>query len=312
MTNAVPGVSSPITPEVSVRFGQPAKDLLPFIPAYWDVVVEGEGVVEDLLRPEWTNIRLVSGGDWAFGPSLTQLKPLTDKAIIHGVATHVQWVRGSAGLAFCIGVFPMGWQRLLGGRASHYANAVRPLADVLEADGEELYKAVLAAPDFEGRVAAADAFFLARLSRSKRTHVSDQIAAVTRAMEDPECATVSDLADRSGFSQPQLARFTRQHFGFSPKRLLRRERFLRMLHSMQGTSVGEWPHFLDPQYSDQSHMIRDFKHFIGMSPTRYFAMERPLIAAVFKTLLQLASSGEAEGFTIKEGRQTLAFRPDNR
>ena len=299
-------------PQVSVRFGQPAKELLPFIPAYWDVVVEGEGVVEDLLRPEWTNVRLVSGGDWAFGPSLSQLKPLADKAIIHGVATHVQWVRGSAGLAFCIGVFPMGWQRLLGGRASRFANAVRPLTDVLASEGERLYAAVMAAPDFEGRVAAADAFFLDRLATSKRTQVADYIAAVSRAIEDPDCATVSDLAERTNMSQPQLARFTRQHFGFSPKRLLRRERFLRMLHSMQGSSVGEWPHFLDPQYSDQSHMIRDFKHFIGMSPTRYFAMERPLLAAVFKTLARLIAAGETEGLTIEEGRQTLAFRPDNR
>jgi AraC-like DNA-binding protein len=297
--------------EASVYFAQPAEALRPFIPAYWDVVVEGEGVVEDLLRPEWTNIRLILDGEWAFGPSRTHLAPLADSAVVHGVATHVQWVRGSAGTVFCIPVFPMGWHRLLGARASRYANAIHPLSDILGADGERLCASVMAAHSLDGRVAAADAFFLERLALSHQGPVSDRIEAVSLAIADPECATVAELAERSGLSQPQLARLTRQHFGFSPKKLMRRERFLRMLHSMQGMSVGEWPHFLDPQYTDQSHMIRDFKHFIGMAPTRYFAMERPLLSAVFKTLMRLMTEGRTEGLTMEEGRQTLAFRPDS-
>ena len=61
--------------EASVTFAQPAEELRPFIPAYWDVAIEGEGIVEDLLRPEWTNIRLVNGGEWAFGPSRAHLAP---------------------------------------------------------------------------------------------------------------------------------------------------------------------------------------------------------------------------------------------
>lgn len=297
--------------EASVYFAQPAEALRPFIPAYWDVVVEGEGVVEDLLRPEWTNLRLILGGKWAFGPSPNSLVPLADRALVHGVASHAQWVRGSAGAVFCIPIFPMGWHRLLGAHASRYANAVRPLAELLGPEADALYQAVQASDSLEGRVAAADAFLLERLARTGRSAVSHQIELVSLAIADPDCATVAELAERSGLSQPQLARLTRNHFGFSPKKLMRRERFLRMLHSMQGMSVGEWPHFLDPQYTDQSHMIRDFKHFIGMAPTRYFAMERPLLSAVFKTLMRLIAEGKAEGLTVEEGRQTLAFRPDS-
>jgi AraC-like DNA-binding protein len=297
-------------PEVSIHFAQPAEPLRPFIPAYWDVVIGGEGMVEDLLRPEWTALRLISSGEWSFGPSLAHLRPLTEHAVVHGVATHFQWVRGSAGLAFNIPVYPMGWQRLLGAQASRFANHIRPLADILGRDGEKLYRAVMAADGLEARVAAADAFFLDRLARSPRTSVSDLIAAVSLALADPECATVSELARRTGVTQPKLARLARNHFGFSPKKLIRRERFLRMLHSMQGMSVGEWPHFLDPQYTDQSHMIRDFKHFINISPTRYFAMDRPLLAAVFQTLMRLIAEGQTDGLSFEDGRQKLAFRPD--
>ena len=298
-------------PDVAIRFAQPHERLRAFIPAYWDIIVTGEGAVEDLLRPEWTAIRLVSKGSAAFGPSLGSMVPREEPAFIHGVATHAQWVRASEGSVFSIPVFPMGWHRLLGARASKFANTIRPLTDVLGVEADRLLAMVKAADSLEGRVAAADAFFLERLDASKRTNVSDLIEAVSLAVADPDCATVAELAERAKLSQPQLARLCLAHFGFTPKKLIRRERFLRMLHSMQGMSVGEWPHFLDPQYTDQSHMIRDFKHFIGMAPTRYFAMERPFLAAVFKTLVNLMAEGQAEGLSVQEGRHVLAFRPDD-
>lgn len=293
-----------------VHFAPSAEPLRAFIPAYWDVTVEGDGCVEDLLRPEWTNIRIIRSGEWSFGPSLTHLEPLESDTVVHGVATKVQWVRGTAGSVFCIPVYPMGWHRLLGATASKYANAVRPLADILGSAGEELARAVRDADTLEARAAAADSFFLDRLRKSRRTDASKIIAAISLAISDPECRTVAELADRCGMTQATLARMTRTHFGFSPKRLMRRERFLRMLHSMQGMSVGEWPNFLDPQYTDQSHMIRDFQHFIGMAPTRYFSMDRPLLTAVFRSLSRLIAEGQSGDLTVQDGRHTLAFRPD--
>ncbi|WP_281421694.1 hypothetical protein [Aquisediminimonas profunda] len=40
-------------------------------------------------------------------------------------------------------------------------------------------------------------------------------------------------------------------------------------------------------------------------------MARPLITAVFKTLMRQIAEGNGEGLTIEDGRQTLAFRPDS-
>jgi methylphosphotriester-DNA--protein-cysteine methyltransferase len=297
--------------EVSIAFALPAEPLRPFIPAYWDVVVEGVGAVEDLLRPEWSAIRLVVSGDWSFGPSLDQMVPVPGNAIVHGVAAHAQWVRGEAGLAFNIPIAPMAWYRLIGKRASSFAERVSLLAELLGGDAERLYRDVAAARSLEERASATDTILLARLAATRRNRTSDLIEAVARAIADPECGTVSELAARAGLSQPQLGRLTRDSFGFLPKTLIRRERFLRMFHSMWGLSVNDWASFLDPQYVDQSHMIRDFHHFIGMSPTRYFALDRPMRTAVYLALMRAIAEGRAPGlFVAEEGRQTLAFRPD--
>jgi AraC-like DNA-binding protein len=307
--------------EVSIHFVLPAEPLRPFIPAYWDVVVEGEGAVEDLLRPEWSSIRMVLSGHWSFGPSRSELAPMNSRAVVHGVALHAQWVRGQgemrageglrSGLAFNIPIAPLAWYRLIGKRAFHFAGSVSQLDELLGEDADRLYGSVAAAKTLDERAKAADELLLARLAKSRRGMVSDLIEAVSKGIADPECGTVTELARRVNMSQPQLARFTKDHFGFLPKLLIRRERFLRMFHSMWGLSVSDWSDFLDPQYVDQSHMIRDFRHFIGMSPTRYFALERPMRTAVFVALTRAISEGEAEGlFVAEEGRQTLAFRPD--
>jgi AraC-like DNA-binding protein len=297
--------------EATIHFALPAEPLRPFIPAYWDVVVEGEGAVEDLLKPEWSAIRLVLDGKWSFGPSTENMVPLPSQSIVHGVAAHAQWARGEAGLVFNIPIAPMAWHRLVGKPASSFADHVSPLDALLGDDAARLFAEVKAAPCVETRAKAADRIFLARLQQTRRGPMSDLIEVVSRAIADPACSTVADLAQRAGMSQAQLGRMTRHHFGFLPKRLIRRERFLRMFHSMWGLSVNDWPDFLDPQYVDQSHMIRDFKHFIGMSPTRYFALERPLRTAVYTALIRAIGEGKTEGMLVaEEGRQTFTFRPD--
>ena len=57
---------------------------------------------------------------------------------------------------------------------------------------------------------------------------------------------------------------------------------LRMLGTLHARPYEQWADFIDPQYVDQSHMIRDFQYFLGMSPSRYFAQDRPILKAATK------------------------------
>ena len=84
-------------------------------------------------------------------------------------------------------------------------------------------------------------------------------------------------AEAVGLSARQLERLSLRYFGLRPKRLLRRQRFLRTLAAMRETPPGQWSGLIDDQYVDQSHFIRDFQFFIGMSPTAYFARPQPFM-----------------------------------
>jgi AraC-like DNA-binding protein len=80
-------------------------------------------------------------------------------------------------------------------------------------------------------------------------------------------------------------------FGFAPKLLLLRQRFLRTLHVLRTRLDEPWAKLLDAAYSDQSHFVRDFHRFMGMSPTAYFKRPHPVLDPA--ALLRMREIGES-------------------
>jgi AraC-like DNA-binding protein len=78
-------------------------------------------------------------------------------------------------------------------------------------------------------------------------------------------------------SHRQAARLAATMHGMSPKSLAMRERALRAARALAASGRGTAS---DHQYADQSHMIRDFKRFIGSTP-RHF-VETPVARHVFE------------------------------
>jgi methylphosphotriester-DNA--protein-cysteine methyltransferase len=97
---------------------------------------------------------------------------------------------------------------------------------------------------------------------------------IEQLLENPDVVSVSQLCAATGISHARMIRLCRRAFGFPPKFLLRRARFQRMLAAIDTRPYQEWRDFIDPQYVDQSHLIRDFHYFLGMPPSRYAASPR--------------------------------------
>lgn len=85
------------------------------------------------------------------------------------------------------------------------------------------------------------------------------------------CLTVLQLAAYVGKSRRQLERLFKEHIGLSPKQLCRSMRLKKLLKRLAISPKETWSlTALNCGYYDQSHMIRDFKHYIGESPALYF------------------------------------------
>ena len=68
----------------------------------------------------------------------------------------------------------------------------------------------------------------------------ERIRAVHGAMVELGLASVSEFAERAGLSVRALERICRRHFGFPPKLLLRRQRFMRSLAAWMLGGMGRW------------------------------------------------------------------------
>jgi AraC-like DNA-binding protein len=85
-------------------------------------------------------------------------------------------------------------------------------------------------------------------------------------------ATVRDLARSLGLSERRLIQVFKAEVGVTPKLFSRVQRFQRargLVHRLE--KAADWGGIaFDCGYFDQSHLIRDFQEFAGLSPAAYF------------------------------------------
>ena len=268
---------------VDVRFFSPPEILRRYFTTFYlmDVTVPDGGTVADSLHPEWGNLRLHSGS----APTATNLSGQmlagTSFAATGPSSQSVRFTIGSTRM-WGIGLLPLGWARFVHARASKLANGLfdghtnpdfasfRPLASTLF--GPE--------PDPLAELDRIAAHFLARIDGP----VPDEarILAVHGALVDPETRNVASFAERAGLGQRTLERVCERAFGFSPKLLLRRQRFLRSLAQFMMDPTLKWIGAIDSQYHDQAQFVRDFRQFMGQTPRRYAASAKPILGAVMR------------------------------
>jgi AraC-like DNA-binding protein len=79
------------------------------------------------------------------------------------------------------------------------------------------------------------------------------------------------LVHKSGYSQKHVIHLLKRHTGFSPKYLQRLYRFQLVVKDIQNQKNKiDWFSLVQRHgYYDQAHLIKDFSHFSGISPTEY-------------------------------------------
>lgn len=262
---------------VSARFFAPPPDFEGCLTSIYrlDLTVSGSGAVVDWLQPEWANLRVFSGarpwarigdGEVVDDARFTVTGP-SSRGTRFELATTRMWG---------IGLLPLGWARLVGRPAAGYANML--------ADAERH-------PDFAQFAGLPDVFagppddaaelerIVAILRRASRPLIDEErIVAVHRAMVELGLAKVADFAERAGLSVRALERVCRRHFGFPPKLLLRRQRFVRSIAAWMLGGMGKWTAAIDELYTDQAHFNHEFHEFMGMAPSEYAALPHPILS----------------------------------
>lgn len=279
------------------RFALPAGPLRPFVTTIYrtDVICPARTPwLEDRLHPEWANLRFLARGPAQSVIGSGEPRACPDFTVTGPTSQAVRFRVGS-GYSWGIGLLPLGWARLFAHPASDYADRfVDGAADPVFAAFVPLAEALAASDgDYAGDLALIEThlerIFAAACPPERGHH--EAICALHAALFAPDVHTVADLAARTGVTVRTVERLAHRAFGFPPKLLLRRQRFLRSLARFMLDPSLSWLGALDCHYHDQSHFVRDFKRFMGMAPSVYAREAKPLMAAAARA--RMAAAGAA-------------------
>jgi AraC-like DNA-binding protein len=265
------------------QFAAPHPELRPYVTTYYIAeVTSADGKeIEDLLHPEWGSVRYVCTGTVSGSVVPDPIAPVPSVTLI-GHTSRASHLRCASMQAASFGLLPLGWHHFVGLPASRFADCSVD-ANGLKArvDFASLFSNVRSANGLEEIAAIFDGALLQALVNVPKSARADDalIIGLHQALLDQEVGSVSQITEYLGVTLLQLERLSKRVFGFSPKLLIRRQRFLRTLALLMRQPSAKWADILDPQYHDQAHFNRDFQRFFGMAPKQYLALDKPIVLA---------------------------------
>ncbi|UZW56905.1 helix-turn-helix domain-containing protein [Sphingobium sp. JS3065] len=162
-----------------------------------------------------------------------------------------------------ISLLPAGWIALHGGDASILTDRVKEMGQIPEY--RDLLDKLRAAPDAEAMAALCWSFLAEKLVPLPES-TWRLLEAVDGWLMGEGSPRIETLADITGLSPRQLARLTNKYYGCPPKLLARKYRALRCSARI-ALDHESWQALCDDgRFYDQSHFIREIKHFIGLTP----------------------------------------------
>ena len=258
---------------VIVRYFSPAPQLRSLISSYYWVETD-QPVLVDRLRAELGQMRfIVSGGlhyQYDDGRTVKCTRTLLTGPTAGPVTTTA---RGPFKL-FGAGLMPAGWSALIGIDADEIADRAVDLGGVGGIHADAVLAALGNARDDAARISIIDRLFVGLQENARPvplwfTNLTDDWLTAT---PDPK---VDVLMQRTGMSSRQVERWSRRHYGAPPKLLARKYRALQAAVRLGTGDIG-WAEAAGEAFYDQSHFIREFKQFVGLTPSRFMSDVAPV------------------------------------
>jgi AraC-like DNA-binding protein len=170
---------------------------------------------------------------------------------------------------------PLGALRLFGPYVARSVNSVSDLEPLLGPPARELRALLLGAESTEERFAHLERFLVQRLSLAvvPSTIVCEAARLIEEAHGNLRIASLH--ADLGGSRKQLWLRFARE-LGMSPKAYAQIQRFVWTLARLRESTSVDWPRLaVAAGYSDQSHLVRDFRRVAAASPTEFLRTRTP-------------------------------------
>ncbi|MGV0742735.1 AraC family transcriptional regulator [Mycolicibacterium sp. XJ870] len=164
---------------------------------------------------------------------------------------------------------PDGTQAILGVPPLELLDRHIDLAELWHSEADTLRSRVCEATSASERIALIESALLTRLRTDHPAPAA--MTDIVKALE-PGCThpPMEAMARRAGLSHRTFIEAFSARVGMTPKRFFRVRRFRRAHHAVGSAQSPDWSRFaVEHGYADQSHLIREFQDFSGMTPADY-------------------------------------------
>ena len=217
----------------------------------------------DVTRADVPQLRFMldNSGDYHFHDGT--IVPTPEVCLLGPTMGATRFELTGPGRVVGISLLPAGWIALHGGDASILTDRLQEMVDL--PGYRQLLEQLRATDDAEEMATLCWSFLSERL-----VPLSDSTWRLLKAVDgwlmDEGSPRIETLADITGLSLRQLARLTNKYYGCPPKLLARKYRALRCSARI-ALDHESWQALCDDgRFYDQSHFIREIKHFIGLTP----------------------------------------------
>lgn len=251
--------------KVALTYYAPPAHLADYFGAMYRFAVDADSV-SDQTRADFAQIRLMfrGSGYYLFSDSTTATTP--QSCLLGPTLGATRFVLNGPVDVLGVSVLPKGWAALNFGEAADVADSVMDLCVDPGGPWTDLAErcAATATPE-----AAAD--LLWQMLESQMQPVAQAecqfIETVDHWLLDDEWPRVGALVERTRLSDRQLARLCNRLYGAPARFLARKFRALRCAQQIARDGC-DWSDCATDLFYDQSHFIRELKHFVGLTPVQ--------------------------------------------
>jgi AraC-like DNA-binding protein len=260
------------------RYERPAEQIRDLITGYHFYRAPPGQARSDWFLPGTANIRI----SWLNKPIAVRIgERLFDpvpQAALFGPTSQAIHADTRGGFMVGIGVSALGWSRLFKQPATYVADAIVPLDEFWPTEDTAALSRLLHDHDVARPVAPLlDSFLEPRLLEE---HPDEElIGQLAGLIVDEGVGQVSDIVRAMQVDERRVRSLAKSYFGFTPRQLLCRTRFLRSIISVAGSGGSSIAVAVSESYFDQSHFNREARRILGMTPARFVELDKPFLTA---------------------------------
>jgi len=251
---------------------EPNEDLKEFVMCYWTLDFPREDTPQiNTIVPDGTMKLIFHYGDLYWHHPENSTRFLQPRCFLIGQLTrpYVVEPKGDTG-TFVVRFHPNGFLPFATMPIKEMENKPIPLEQLYGQKGSELEESILNANTTAERISIIEEFLLDYLTDLKTIDKIVKSIVDTIVTANGQIS-VADISKKNHIHRRQLARKFSSAIGLSPKQL---SKTIRLQTTLKRLLTEERLKFTDlayeNEYFDQSHFIKDFKEFTGVSPKEFY------------------------------------------